>query len=73
MAASPSTASMIRNASDKEMGNGNGDVHKVIYMRRSISFSTCGLLKKLFHLGKYVLLEKNPTRRRGFKRSRRRS
>ena len=29
MAASPSTASMIRNASDKEMGNGNGDVHKV--------------------------------------------
>lgn len=32
MAASPSTASMIRNASDKEMGNGNGDVHKVPYL-----------------------------------------
>jgi hypothetical protein len=30
MATSPSAASMLRNTSEKDMGNGNGDVHKVM-------------------------------------------
>jgi hypothetical protein len=30
MATSPSSASMLRNTSEKDMGNGNGDVHKVL-------------------------------------------
>ena len=74
IAASPSAASMVRNASEKDMGNGNGDVRKV-----RINFShwtSCRVPSGGWiiyqHLsnpsGQYVFSQENPAGRGGFQR-----
>ena len=73
MTTSASAVSMVRNASEKEMGN--GDFHKVIIQKKKSQIQAttnepnCVIF--VWCAGKYIILEENPGRSRSLECTRR--